>query len=99
MLTLSRIMNNFDRPRRATVDPKTGAEGIIFQGQSRGGDNAPPTECTSSTNLSDLGNSKFMLRTYDAFGYSVFDLAKLSEGDAGEDHPDLQARPTRWRRH
>lgn len=81
MLALARIMNNFDRPRGATVDPKTGAEGISFQGQSRGAEDAPPTEYTSWTNLSDLDNSRFMLRTYDAFGYTSFDLAKLAEGD------------------
>lgn len=81
MLALARIMNNFDRPRGATVDLKTGAEGISFQGQSRGDDDAPSTEYTSWTNLSDLDNSRFMLRTYDAFGYTSFDLAKLAEGD------------------
>lgn len=82
MLTLARIMDNFDRPRGATVDPKTGAEGISFQGTSRGDDSTPPTEYTSWTNLSDLANGRFMLRTYDAFGYSSFDLDKLAEGDS-----------------
>jgi choloylglycine hydrolase len=80
MLALSRIMNNFDRPRGATVDPKTGAEGISFQGTSRD-ESAPPTEYTSWTNLSDLTNGRFLLRTYDAFGYTAFDLAKLAESD------------------
>lgn len=81
MLTLSRIMNNFDRPRGATVDLAAGAEGASFQGESRGDESAPPTEYTSWTNLSDLANSRFLLRTYDTFGYSSFDLAKLAEGD------------------
>ncbi len=80
MLALARIMDNFDRPRGVTIDPKTGAEGISFQGQSRGDEAAPPTEYTSWTNLSDLKHSRFMLRTYDAFGYTSFDLAKLAEG-------------------
>lgn len=79
MLALARIMNNFDRPRGATVDPKTGAEGISFQGASRG--DGPPTEYTSWTNLSDLGRSRFMVRTYDAFGYTAFDLAALADND------------------
>lgn len=79
MLALARIMDNFDRPRGATVDPKSGAEGISFQGQSRGDDSAPPTEYTSWTNLSDLDGGRFMLRTYDAFGYSLFDLNRLAE--------------------
>lgn len=77
---LARIMNNFDRPRGATVDPKSGAEGISFQGQSRN-EGAPPTEYTSWTNLSDLGRSKFLVRTYDAFNYTSFDLKALSEKD------------------
>lgn len=81
MLTLARIMNNFDRPRGATVDPKAGAEGVSFQGTSRGDASAPATEYTSWTSLSDLGNSRFLLRTYDAFGYSSFDLGELSKGD------------------
>jgi choloylglycine hydrolase len=81
MLTLARIMDNFDRPRGATVDPKEGGEGISFQGQSRGDDDAPPTEYTSWTTLTDLDNGRFMLRTYDAFGYTSFRLAELAEGD------------------
>lgn len=80
LLALARIMNNFDRPRGATVDPKTGAEGISFQGQSRN-EGAPPTEYTSWTNLSDLDRGKFMVRTYDSFGYTSFDLKALSEKD------------------
>lgn len=96
MLALARIMDNFDRPRGVTVDPKTGAEGISFQGQSRDA-SAPPTEYTSWTNLSDLAHHRFMLRTYDAFGYSSFDLAKLAEQD-GDGHTDLEARPDGRRR-
>lgn len=81
MLTLARVMDNFDRPRGGTVDPKTGGEGMTFEGKSRGDADAPSTEYTCWTNLSDLAGSKFMLRTYDAYGYSLFDLAKLAEGD------------------
>lgn len=81
MLTLSRIMDNFDRPRGVTVDLESGGEGMSFQGTERG-QGGPPTEYTSWTNLSDLTNGKFMLRTYDAFGYSAFDLAELARGDA-----------------
>ena len=80
-LALARIMDNFDRPRGATIDPKTGAEGMSFQGQSRGDEDAAPTEYTCWTNLSDLSESRFLLRTYDAFGYTSFDLAKLAEHD------------------
>jgi choloylglycine hydrolase len=80
LLTLARIMDTFDRPRGATVDPATGAEGISFQGASRD-EAAPPTEYTSWTSLSDLSRGRFMLRTYDAFGYSLLDLARLAEGD------------------
>ena len=81
LLTLARIMNNFDRPRGVNIDPDAGGEGIVFEGQPRGDNNAVSTEYTSWTNLSDLNTGKFMIRTYDAYGYSMFDLRELAKGD------------------
>lgn len=80
LLNLARIMNNFDRPRGATIDPPeaSGGEGMKFQGIG-GDDKNPPTEYTSWTNLSDLGRSQFLLRTYGSFNYTRFDLAKISQ--------------------
>ena len=86
MLTLARIMNNFDRPRNITVDlPDSSGESITIQGTSRGG---PPTEYTTWTNLSDLHGGQFFLRTYDAFNYTMFDLGRLTKADG------LRALPT-----
>lgn len=82
LLNLARIMNNFDRPRGATIDPPeaSGGEGMKFQGIG-GDDKNPPTEYTSWTNLSDLGHNRFLLRTYGAFNYTRFDLARLAGSD------------------
>jgi choloylglycine hydrolase len=80
LLALARIMNNFDRPRGATVDPRSGAEGISFQGKNRN-EGAPPTEYTSWTNLSDMSRGRFLLRTYDSYGYTSFDLKELAKRD------------------
>lgn len=80
LLATARAINNFDRPRGITVDPKTGAEGMSFQGESLNED-APPTEYTSWTNLSDLGRGKFLVRTYGSFNYTAFDLNALSDKD------------------
>ncbi len=80
LLNLARIMNKFDRPRGATIDPPetAGGEGVKFQGIG-GDDSKPPTEYTSWTNLSDLGRGRFLLRTYGSFNYTSFDLEQLSQ--------------------
>lgn len=78
MLTLARIMDNFDRPRGATTSPPAAAgEGISFQGIDKG-HSGPPTEFTNWTNLSDLSRGLFYLRTYESFGYTRFDLNELA---------------------
>ncbi|MFV0316159.1 MAG: linear amide C-N hydrolase [Microthrixaceae bacterium] len=82
LTTLSRIMDNFDRPRGATTSPPDGAggEGVKFQGI--GGDSGPPSEYTVWTNLADLSRKKFLFRSYGAFNWSSFDLAALEAADA-----------------
>ncbi len=80
LLTVARAMNNFDRPRGITVDPKSGGEGMSFEGQSLNED-APPTEYTSWTNLSDLNRGKFLVRNYRSFNYTAFDLNELADQD------------------
>ena len=81
MLTLSRIMDNFDRPRGATTNPSTeGGEGMKFQGIG-GNDSAPPTEYTVWTNMADLNRGKFFFRSYSAFNWTSFDLEALSEAN------------------
>jgi len=80
LLAVARAMNNFDRPRGITVDPKSGGEGMSFQGSSLNED-APPTEYTSWTNLSDLGRGRFLVRNYSSFNYTAFDLNELADKD------------------
>lgn len=80
LMTLSRIMDNFDRPRGATTSPPDagGGEGATFQGIGRSG---PPTEYTVWTNMADLSRQKFFFRSYDAFNWTSFDLAALAEAN------------------
>lgn len=80
LLTVSRIMNNFDRPRGITIDPKGGGEGVSLNSVMGNSSQTVPTEYTSWTSLSDMNQGKFMIRTYDAFGYSLFDLGELAKG-------------------
>lgn len=80
MLTLARIMNNFDRPRGATTDPSgSGGEGVSFQGSSE--KDATSTEYTSWTNLTDLERGRLLLRSYGAFNYTSLDLDLLAAAD------------------
>ncbi|MGO3885138.1 MAG: linear amide C-N hydrolase [Mycetocola sp.] len=77
-LTLvSRIINNFDRPRGATVDLPGGPVGVKFEGT-----NSSPagqsTEFTAITNVTDLARGRFLVRSYEAFNYSRFDLDRLA---------------------
>lgn len=82
MLTLARIMNNFDRPRGATVDlPSAGGAGIAFQGIDKK-EGQPSTEYTAITVLSDQTRGHFYVRSYDAFNYSTFDLGRLAVIDS-----------------
>lgn len=75
MFHLTRIMDNFDRPRGVTTDPLS--EGGFQGDQMVPG--APPTEYTAWTNLSDLDRGTFLVRSYQAFNYTSFDLKALSE--------------------
>ena len=81
LITLARVMNNFDRPRDITIDPPDAAgEGVAAQGTGRA-DGAPSTEYTSWTNLSDLNRGRFLVRTVTAFNYTAFDLERLADID------------------
>ena len=77
--TLAHIMNNFDRPRGATIDyPGEGGGHMEVAGLSESSDKPYVTEYTCWTNLSDLDRSVFYLRTYRDLNYSAFDLASLA---------------------
>jgi choloylglycine hydrolase len=73
VLTLARIMNNFDRPKDITFDPP-GAGGGEGDALAMG-----DTEYTPWTILADLSQSRVFLRTYYGLNYTMFDLAQLAE--------------------
>jgi choloylglycine hydrolase len=75
VLTLARIMNNFDRPKDITFDPP-GAGGGEGDALAMG-----DTEYTPWTILADLSQSRVFLRTYYGLNYTMFDLAQLAETD------------------
>lgn len=79
--TLAHVMNNFDRPRGATIDlPGDDTGGIEVQGL---GDNAAAqTEFTSWTIMSDLDRKQFYVRDYNGLNFISIDLASLSGLDA-----------------
>lgn len=79
--TAARIINNFDRPRGATVDlPGSAAEGVTIHGTDEH-PGQPRTEYTAITSISDMSGGRFLVRTYDALNYSVADLNRLSKSD------------------
>ncbi|WP_417774239.1 linear amide C-N hydrolase [Stappia sp.] len=81
VLTLAHVMNNFDRPRGATID-YPGKEGghLEVAGLSHPSDEAYATEYTCWTNLSDLDRKRFYLRTYKSLNYASFNLDDLAGG-------------------
>jgi penicillin V acylase-like amidase (Ntn superfamily) len=77
--TLAHIMNNFDRPRGASIDyPEQGGGHLEVQGLQQDGKEPYATEFTSWTNLSDLDRGLFFIRDYRSLNYSSFDLTALS---------------------
>lgn len=81
LLTLARIMDNFDRPRGASIAPQ-GADG--GEGKYQGidsGDSDIQTEYTVWTNMADLDRKKFFFRSSDQFNWTCFDLDALAAAD------------------
>ena len=82
MLTLSRIMNNFDRPRGITTEPPSSdGDSLTFEGSGGPEKGEPSTEYTSFTVLTDLARGLFLVRTYSAFNYTKFDLNRARPAD------------------
>lgn len=78
---LAHIMNNFDRPRGATVAASHGEGGLDLE--SMGGDQTGvTTEYTSWTSLSDLQRGRFFVRDYQSLNYVQFDLNWLRKQSA-----------------
>ena len=72
--TLSAIVNNFDRPRGATIDPPGGGgEGVTIAGLT-----GISTEYTTNSFLADTAGSRYYVRDYTALNWSVFHLTRLA---------------------
>ncbi|WP_439273445.1 linear amide C-N hydrolase [Pseudochrobactrum sp. HB0163] len=82
---LAHVMNNFDRPRGITIDPKNSG-GLEVEDMSDD-DLDYKTEYTSWTTLADLTRNQFYIRTYDNINYIRFDLNRLFA------QPQLKAAP------
>lgn len=74
--TLAHVMNLFDRPRGATIDPPESG-GLDIEGVSATDGRGYKTEYTSWTVLADLNNGEFYIRTYSGLNYIKFDLKRL----------------------
>ena len=72
--TLAAIVNNFDRPRGATIDPPDGGgEGMNIPGLT-----GISTEYTTNSFLADTHRKRYYVRDYTGLNWSVFDLTRLS---------------------
>ncbi|MFG1295107.1 linear amide C-N hydrolase [Xanthobacter variabilis] len=77
---LAHVMNNFDRPKGITVDPR-GAGGLEVEGAEPDGEADTTTEYTSWTSLTDLAGGRFLVRTYAGMNYVSLDFAALKGAD------------------
>lgn len=75
--TLAHIMNNFDRPRGATVYSRIGASAMDMLAPSVGDNPDHISEYTSWITLSDLQQGHYYVRTYADLNYGRLDLAPL----------------------
>lgn len=76
ILTLSHVMNNFDRPMNISADLVTdlpGGERSMVSGSTKSS-----SEVTLWTAIRDLSQNHFYLRTINSLNYSKFDINKLS---------------------
>ena len=77
ILTLSHVMNNFDRPKNITVDvPPDLPGGERDISNAKGAKSL--SEVTDWTVLRDLSQNHFYIRTINSLNYSKFDVNKLS---------------------
>jgi len=79
VLTFAHVMNNFDRPRGATIDyPSEGGGHMEVAGLDQPAGPGYATEFTSWTVLADLQRLLFFVRDYRSMNYSSFSLAELA---------------------
>ena len=73
ILTLSHVMNNFDRPAGITIDkPNTSGAGESVASKK------PTSEVTYYTALKDLNRNQFFIREITMLSYVKFDMSKLT---------------------
>ncbi len=77
--TLSRVMNNFDRPRGITIDNRFHDQIANITAPGVTDNRVYTSEYTSWTSLSDLQKKHFYLRTYDSLNFIQFDLNALAD--------------------
>lgn len=77
LLTLSHVMNNFDRPRGITIDLRTQSKGLDLVAPSVNGNPNHISEYTSWTRMADLKRGQYYVRTYYGLNYVKFDLPTL----------------------
>lgn len=80
---LSHVINNFDRPVGATIDPP-GAAGEGMAVDTGAGDEGPKTtsEYTTHTFMADCARTRYHVRAYTSMNWSSIDLTQLA-GVAG----------------
>lgn len=76
VLTLSHILNTFDRPRGATIDEPT-IRRLEVSGLADQAPASTVTEFTCWTSLSDLDRKLFFVRDHQGLNFIRFDLAAL----------------------
>ncbi|OXR47936.1 linear amide C-N hydrolase [Pusillimonas sp. T2] len=79
VLTLSHVMNNFDRPRGITIDERFEESVVNIAAPAVTGEPLYTSEYTSWTALSDLERRKFYIRSYGSINYVDFDLNQLKQ--------------------
>jgi penicillin V acylase-like amidase (Ntn superfamily) len=95
--TLAHILNNFDRPRGATIDyPDGGGGHLEVQGLDSGKGEPYATEFTSWTSMSDLDRQRLFVRDYRSINFASFDLAKFAATDAPAVIPLERVRSGVW---
>ena len=78
--TLAHVMNNFDRPRGASIDyPQQGGGHMEVAGLEEKADASYATEFTCWTSLSDLDRKIFFVRDYRSLNFMSFDLKALAD--------------------
>ncbi|WJJ93328.1 linear amide C-N hydrolase [Neopusillimonas aromaticivorans] len=79
VLTLSHVMNNFDRPRGITIDERFEESIENIAAPAVTGEPLYTSEYTSWTALSDLDRRTFYVRSYGSINYVDFDLNRLKQ--------------------